>query len=147
MTTLLDKLNPVVPRGVLPVIAGVIWALVGLMLCTRAGLWLSAFEPVKAAGTAAVGIVLGVIMIRTSFLPLVAKNLARIARRPERTCLFSMFPWRSWTIALVMSIAGGLLRRSGAPRLPLAGMYLAMGLCLLAGAVLYFRSAAGGRPS
>jgi len=40
MTELIKKLNPAVPRGVLPVLAGTVWGLVGLMLCVRAAGWL-----------------------------------------------------------------------------------------------------------
>ncbi len=137
--------TPAVPRRVLPVFAGTIWGLVGLMLCTRATLWLAAADPLPTAGALAAGLLLGAFMIRFAFRPLVARNLERLAERPERTCLFAMFPWRSWAIALVMSVLGVMLRRSGFPRLPLAGMYVGMGLSLLSGAFLYYRHVLGRR--
>ncbi len=140
MTELIKKLNPAVPRGVLPVLAGTVWGLVGLMLCVRAAGWLSIAPLPSGALAVAVGLVLAAVMIRMSFVPLVRKNLVRLAQRPARTCLFSMFAWRSWAIALVMSVGGVVIRHSSAPKLPLAAMYVGMGLSLLAGSVLYFRS-------
>ena len=41
MMTLLKRLNPAVPSGVLPVLAGTVWGLVGAMLWVRAGGWLT----------------------------------------------------------------------------------------------------------
>ena len=145
MTELLRKLNPVVPRGILPILAGTVWGLVGIMLLVRAGGWLATASLPMGALTVVTGLVFGTVMIRKAFMPLVHKNLARLAQRPPRACLFSMFAWRSWAIALVMSIGGVFIRHSSAPRLPLAAMYTGMGLSLFAGAVMYFRSLNSGR--
>jgi hypothetical protein len=79
------------------------------------------------------------ILIPKAFDPLVAKNLARLAGRPDPACVFSTFPWRSWAMVTVMSVGGVLLRHSSVPRLLLAAPYLGMGLCLGAGALLYLR--------
>lgn len=140
MTTLIKKLNPAVPSGVLRFLAGTVWGLVGLMLCVRAGGWLSTAPLPSGALAVTVGLVLAAVMIRTSFIPLVRRNLARLAQRPARACLFSMFAWRSWAIALVMSVGGVIIRHSSAPKLPLAAVYVGMGLSLLASSALYFRS-------
>ena len=140
MMTLLKRLNPAVPSGVLPVLAGTVWGLVGAMLWVRAVGWLTTATLPSGALAVAAGLVLGTVMIRTSFIPLVRKNLLRLAQRPPRACLFSMFAWRSWAIAVVMSVGGVLVRHSDAPRLPLAAMYVGMGLSLLGGSYLYFRS-------
>ena len=45
-----------------------------------------------------------------------------------------------WILVAVMSIGGVTLRKSGVPRMFLAGPYLGMGLCLLSGAMLYLAS-------
>jgi len=145
MMKLIKKLNPVVPSGVLPVLAGTVWGLVGLMLCVRAGGWLSTAARSAGALALGAGLVLATVMIRRIFMPLVRKNLVRLTQRPARACLFSMFAWRSWAIALVMSIGGVIVRHSSVPKLPLAAMYVGMGLSLLAGSLLYFRSLGGHR--
>jgi len=140
MSELLRSLNPVVPRGVLPALAGIAWGGVSIMLFVRAGGWLLDIPVSTAALAVAAGVAMGVFLIRRVFLPLVSANLTRLAGRPERACLFSMFAWRSWAVALVMSVGGVLLRHSAAPRPPLAAMYVGMGLCLGTGAFVYFRS-------
>lgn len=141
MTPWYERWSPAVPRGVLPLLAGVVWSAVGVMLTTRAVVWLRAAEPGPGLWAAlAVGLVMAGGMIPGMFLKLVRKNLDRIAARPERTCLFAVFAWRSWGIALVMSVLGGTLRRSGINPLYLAGPYLGMGLCLLSGGLLYLRA-------
>lgn len=144
MTELLRRLNPAVPRRALVALAGVAWGGVSIMLFVRAGGWLAVTPAATAALAVAAGAAMGVFLIRRAFAPLVRKNLVRLARRPDRACLFSMFAWRSWGIALVMSVGGVLLRHSAAPRPPLAAMYIGMGMCLGTGAFMYFRSLRGG---
>ena len=138
---ILRRLNPVVPRSVLPLLAGSTWGAVGVMLLVRSGGWFTT-EPVERGWwlAIAVGLTMAGLMIPGMFLPIVRKNLARLQLRPDRACLFSMFAWRSWILVVIMSVAGVTLRRSGVPRLYLAGPYLGMGLCLLSGAILYLRS-------
>ncbi|MBC8424207.1 hypothetical protein H8E07_08805 [bacterium] len=147
MIELLRRLNPAVPRRVLSILAGVAWGGVSIMLFVRAGSWLADTPEATATLAVAAGAAMGVFLVRRAFLPLVRKNLARLALRPDRACLFSMFAWSSWGIALVMSVGGVLLRNSAAPRPPLAAVYIGMGMCLGTGAFLYFRSLRGGGTS
>lgn len=140
MTAWLQRWNPAVPRWLLPLLAGVVWAAVGVMLVSRSVRWFAAAEPGTLFWISlAVGVVMAAGMIPGMFLKLARKNLERMRARPERACLFSIFAWRSWGIALVMSVLGGTLRRSGIQPLYLAGPYLGMGLCLLSGGVYYLR--------
>jgi hypothetical protein len=139
MRELLHRLNPAVPRRALPLIAATLWGLVGLMLLTRATIWLLGARPLPGLAAAAAGILMAVLLIPRAFKPLVAKNLRRLAVRPDPACAFSTFAWRSWAMVLLMSVGGVLLRHSDAPRLLLAAPYLGMGLCLGAGALLYLR--------
>lgn len=140
MKELLRRLNPVVPKSVLPVLAGLTWGAVGVMLLSRSLGW---FMPADRNGAFWIALVVGIIMaagmIPSMFRTIVVKNLARLRERPDRACLFSVFAWRSWALVAVMSIGGIFLRHSGIPRLALAGPYLGMGLCLLSGSMRYFR--------
>jgi hypothetical protein len=139
MSDLLRRLNPAVPRRVLPLFAATVWGAVSLMLLTRATIWLLGARLLPGLAAAAVGVLMAVLLIPRSFSPLVTKNLRRLAGRPDPACLFSTFPWRSWAMVLVMSVGGVALRHSAAPRLLLAAPYLGMGLCLGAGSLLYLR--------
>ncbi len=140
MKELLRRFNPAVPSSVLPVLAGMTWGAVGVMLLTRSLGW---FMPAERSGAFWIALIVGLIMaggmIPGMFRNIVTKNLARLSERPDRACLFSVFAWRSWLMVTVMSVGGVLLRHSGVPRLALAGPYLGMGLCLLSGSVRYFR--------
>jgi hypothetical protein len=140
MTEILHRLNPAVPRGVLAPLAALMWGAVGLMLVTRAVIWFSAGFDRAALISLAVGLIMAGGMIPGMFVKIVRKNLARLALRPDRACLFSVFGWRSWFLVIVMSVGGVALRKSGVPRMFLAGPYLGMGLCLLSGAALYLAS-------
>ncbi len=139
MSDLLNRLNPAVPRRALPLFAATVWGLVALMLLTRATIWLLGARPLPGLAAAAVGFLMAALLIPRAFNPLVAKNLRRLAGRPDPACVFSTFPWRSWAMVLVMSVGGVLLRHSHLPRLLLAAPYLGMGLCLGAGSLLYVR--------
>lgn len=139
MRDLLRRLNPAVPRRALPLVAGVLWGMVGLMLLTRATIWLLGSRPLPGLAAAAVGILMAAVLIPRAFRPLVTKNLRRLAGRPDPACVFSTFAWRSWAMVMVMSVGGVLLRHSDVPRLLLAAPYLGMGLSLGAGSLLYLR--------
>jgi len=140
MTDILHRLNPAVPRRVLAPIAAFTWGAVGAMLVTRAVIWFSGDFGRGALISLAVGLIMAGGMIPGMFVKIVNKNLARLALRPDRACLFSVFAWRSWVLVVIMSVGGVMLRKSGVPRLYLAGPYFGMGLCLLSGAVLYLAS-------
>lgn len=140
MRTLLNRLNPVVPRRALTPLAGVLWGAVAVMLLVRATGWLLAAAVLPAVLAGVGGIALGLFLIDRAFRPLVEKNLCRLADRPERACVFSVFAFRSWAMVTVMSVGGVLLRHSAVPKLALAGPYLAMSLCLGWGALRYLRN-------
>ena len=137
MSAILHRLNPAVPRRALAPVAAFVWGAVAVMLLTRAVGWFLAEPGRWALISLAVGLVMAGGMIPGMFVKIVRKNLARLRLRPERTCLFSVFAWRSWLMVAVMSVGGITLRKSGIPRLYLAGPYFGMGLCLLSGALLY----------
>lgn len=140
MTEILHRLNPAVPRRVFAPLAAMIWGAVGVMLVTRAVIWFRGDFGLWALISLAVGLIMAGGMIPGMFVKIVRKNLARLALRPDRSCVFSVFAWRSWILASIMSFGGVALRHSDIPRLYLAGPYFGMGLCLLSGALLYAAS-------
>lgn len=147
MTALLARLNPAVPRGALAPLAAVAWGAVGIMLLRRSLPWFLDAPGTDALLPAAFGLVMAGGMVFGMFPRIVGRNMERLARRPERACLFSVFAWRSWAMVVVMSVGGVTLRNSDVPRLWLAGPYLGMGLSLLSGAVLYLRAIRAERTS
>ena len=127
------------PRRVLPAVAGGVWFAVAAILLTRAVVWLLGARPLPALAAAAGGALMAWFLVPRAFVPLVEKNLRRLAALPARTCVFSTLALRSWILVALMIVGGITLRRSAIPRLALAVPYLGMGLCLGAGAVTYLR--------
>ncbi len=138
------RFTPLARRRTLALFAGIMWALVALMLLGRSVVWLAGASLPAALLSAGLGIGMGLWLVPRAFRPLVEKNIARWQRRPEPTCLFSCFAWRSWAIVAVMVAAGITLRRSPVPRPVLIVPYLGMAICLGAGAWRYLRHALGG---
>lgn len=136
MRRLLDLLNPAVPRFWLPPIAGGMWAAVGAMLIGRAAGWIRLLPPLGALAASAGAALAAWWLARRFFLPLVDRNLERLAARPERSCVFGVFPWRSWLMVVLMVSLGISLRR-WIPPAWLVPPYVCMGLCLWAGALRY----------
>lgn len=133
-----DKCKPAVPRQMLPLIAGVMWCGVGVMLSVMAFRWLSAYSG-NVWFFAASGVTFALIMRRFSFLKIADKNLDRIAELPPRPCLFSFISWRSWLLVLFMITVGITLRHSPMPKEYLAVIYLGIGMGLLLSGMRYFR--------
>ncbi len=139
MNRLLTTLAPSVPRAWLRWVAGATWTAVGAMLLVRAALWLSLLPASRALSLVLVGAAAAWWLAHRAFLPLAERNLERLAGRPEKSCVFGVFPWRSWLMVIVMIAMGVSLRRF-VPPVFLIAPYVCMGFCLWAGAMRYFGS-------
>jgi len=138
MEGLANKLRPAVSGRWLLLLAGLMWTAVGAMLCRLGCLWLSAVAAKTAAVPAAAGIALGLAGYRFSFNRLARKNIRRICRLEDKSCLFAFQAWKSYLIIAFMVALGIFLRHSAFPRHYLAVVYLAVGLALLLSSLLYY---------
>lgn len=136
MSSLLEKLAPNVPRSWLPRLAALTWAAVGAMLLGRAAAWIRLMPGLSALALTAAAAVVAWWLSRRAFIPIVERNLERLAQRPESSCAFGVFPWRSWLMVILMVVMGITLRRF-IPPVYLIAPYVCMGLCLWAGAMRY----------
>ncbi len=134
----LTRLKPDVPKHWLIAIAGLVWSLVGVMLCYRAWSWLHPLPLFNAIGLAAAGIALALVLHRFMLARIARRNMERICNYAERGCVFAFQAWRSYLIILVMIALGSFLRHTGIPREILAIFYTAMGGALIVSSLAYF---------
>jgi hypothetical protein len=134
----LECLKPGVERFWLLLVAGLLWSVVGLVLCGLASYWFSTLEwPVNGL-VALAGFGVGVLAHVLLFSRIAAKNIERISRQPLRVCLFAFQAWRSYLLIVVMMALGFTLRHSHLPRLILAAIYLVIGTALTLASSLYY---------
>jgi hypothetical protein len=134
----LVRLKPAVPKHWLLAIAGLVWAMAGIMLARLAWTWLRAMPPLQAGGLVAAGLVLAVVFHRFMLLRLARRNMARIGSYADKGCLFAFQAWRSYFMILLMIAMGSFLRHTAIPRGYLALFYTAMGGALIMSSMGYF---------
>ncbi len=134
----LAKYKPSVARRFLWLVAGLLWSAVGVGLCAAAVYWLmDAPWPANLLG-AGVGLGAGAVIYRFGFSRIARKNIARIAQKPEKVCIFAFQAWKSYVLIVVMMALGFALRHSALPRLALASLYMAIGSGLGLSSILYY---------
>lgn len=134
------RFTPAVPRSWLFAASGIMWSAVGILLCALAWHWLanySVISPVRAVGFGLTGLGLALVGFRPMFRKIVAKNIARIETRNDRTCFFAFQAWRSYGLVIFMVALGITLRHSALPKQYLAIIYIMIGSALLLTSVAY----------
>ncbi len=132
------RLNPVIPKSWLLVIAGVMWMGVGVMLCRYAFGWLSSLPWLTALLPAVLGLGLSWVINRFGFSKVALKNIERIFLYADKACLFAFQTWKGYLIIVVMMTGGILLRHSPLPRAYLAVLYTAIGGALFQASFHYY---------
>ena len=135
---MLHRFDPVVSKKWLLVLAGLMWAAVGVMLSSLAFGWLTADPSWGMLLLGSVGILLAIAVYRFGFVKIARKNIARIWNGAERACLFSFQAWKSYLLILVMMTMGILLRNSPLPKPYLAVLYSTIGGALFISSFHYF---------
>lgn len=134
-----DKFKPAVTKNVMILLAGLLWACVGIMLLLLALSWLSAFSQINRYLFLCAGVVVALFFHHFVFLKIVDKNLARLLPIIEKKCLFYFLPFKSYFIILVMIALGSILRHSAIPKQYLAIIYAGIGIALILSSVRYGR--------
>lgn len=134
--------EPAVSRRTLALTAALLWSLAGLVLITRATLWLR--------GSGYAGIIVGIISVivgllkgRFVFARLARRNIERLAElspHKPKICIFAFQALQSYLIVIAMVALGILLRLSPIPRIWLAAIYLAIGSALITASSAYWRA-------
>jgi uncharacterized membrane protein len=131
--------KPAVTNHLLLLIAGIVWTVVGLGLLSLAYRWLSSASNVNIHPLVLTGVAGALLIHHFGFLKIADKNLKRILKMQDKSCLFAFIPWKSYLIIAVMILLGTVLRHSIIPKHYLAVLYIAIGLALALSSVRYIR--------
>jgi hypothetical protein len=135
----LKKLNPVVDKKVLVLLAGVMWCGVGIMLVSFAVTWLSLYRGAGRLLFYMAGFIAAMPIHHFGFLRIADKNLNRHLLLTEKKSIFSFMTLKSYFIVLIMVFMGIALRHSPIPKQYLSILYNGIGLALFLSGIRYFR--------
>jgi len=139
MNNRLRKFDPAVDKKFLIALSGIIWSVVGIILCSFAVQWLSHTTLQKAVLLAITGIALAFMIYRFGFLKVVDKNIEPIHTKQGKVCIFGFQPWKSYIIIVIMIALGRTLRLSPLPKPYLAIIYIGFGGAMLLSSLIYYR--------
>ncbi len=138
MHPVIQKLNPAVDKKVLIALTGIMWLVVGLMLCKLAIGWLSQTSAKNALWLGLSGALLSLLIFHFGFFKLVYKNVARILSQKNKMCFFAFQTWKSYIIVAIMIGMGTALRHSPIPKPYLSVIYIGFGGAMFWSSLKYF---------
>lgn len=134
--------KPAAKRSTLIVTAGIVWIMAGVMLISRAVIWLSEIET-NVYLIVGLALIIGYLKNRFMFSKIINKNLERIkslAPHKEKICIFAFQAIQSYIMVLGMISLGHILRLTPIPRDILSVVYLAIGTALFLSGVKYLKA-------
>jgi len=139
MHSKIKKYDPAVDKRFLILFSGILWSVVGIMLCRLAIYWLSLAGGQNTVWMGLAGLVLAFLIYRFGFLKLVSKNTDRILSKEGKVCIFAFQPWKSYLIIAVMILLGTILRHSPVPKPYLSIIYIGFGGAMVLSSLVYYR--------
>jgi len=134
----MKKFNPAIQTKYLVLIGGIVWSVVGILLCRLALLWLSKSDIFVAIGLALSGIFLSLLIHHLGFLKIADRNIERILSMKAKVCIFGFQPWKSYIIIAIMIGMGITLRHSSLPKPYLSIIYLGFGGAMIMSSLKYY---------
>jgi len=138
---IIANLKPAVPKHWLILMAGLLWSVVGLLLCRLAYNWLAAVSLGSALFLGTTGILLSLAVYRFGFSKIASKNIDRLCLLADKSCIFAFQAWQSYLIVGIMIVMGIILRHSPIPKQYLAVIYMTMGGALFLSSFHYYQRA------
>ena len=129
-----------VKKQYLFLLSGLMWSLVGLLLCRLAVTWLLKAEQTQTVLFSLCGICAALLITRFGFSKIALKNIKRIDSLPQKTSIFAFQSVKSYLIILAMITLGISLRHSSLPKPYLAVLYIGIGLALFLSSLRYYQS-------
>lgn len=133
------KLDPAVDKRFLIALSGIVWLIVGIILCRLSAVWLSQANLRAGALLGITGAVTALLIYWYGFSRLVNRNIERILSKEGKVCIFAFQPWKSYLIIAVMITMGIILRHSLLPKPYLSVIYIGFGGAMILSSVRYFR--------
>jgi len=134
----LRSLKPAVPKTWLIALAGLMWSVVGLMLCRLAYHWLVVIRWRGVVPLELLGVILALTAHQFCFSRIAQKNIARLSLLTEKTCIFAFQRWESYFLIGLMITGGTALRNLPIPRPYLAILYTTIGGALFLASLQYY---------
>ncbi len=134
----LSGLKPAAPKCWLFATAGLLWSIVGLLLCRTGWEWLEPEPYGRVILLEAIGVLLAVAAFRLGFSKIARKNIQRLRGLSGNRCFFAFQAWRSYFIIVFMITLGALLRHSPVHRSVLAVAYTTIGGALFLASFGYY---------
>ena len=134
----LKSLKPGVSKIWLIALAGLMWSVVGLMLCRLAYHWLAVTRWREVVPLELLGIALALTAYQFLFSRIARRNIARLSMLTEKTCVFAFQKWSSYLLVGVMITAGIVVRRLPIPSAYLATLYTTIGGALFLASLQYY---------
>jgi hypothetical protein len=123
----LEKFKPAVSKYWLMALAGIMWSGVGIMLCRLSVIWLRPVPRTWEWSLGLLGLIGAIVVYRFGFSKIALKNITRLCRLPDTTCIFAFQAWKSYMIIIIMVALGLTLRHSPLPKRFLAVIYETIG--------------------
>jgi hypothetical protein len=124
---IIEKLKPSVSKYWLMALAGLMWSVVGIMLCRMAYIWLRAVPVKWALALGSLGLISALAAYRFGFSKIALKNIFRLCLLPDKVCIFAFQAWKSYLIIIFMIVLGITMRHSPIPKHFLAVIYATIG--------------------
>jgi hypothetical protein len=134
----LKSLKPAVSKTWLIALAGLMWSVVGLMLCRLAYHWLAVIRWRGVAPLELIGIVFALMVHQFCFYRIARKNIVRLSLLTEKTCIFAFQGWKSYFLIGLMFTLGIALRNLPIPIPYLAILYTIIGGALFLASLQYY---------
>ena len=140
VTDTLSRLKPATPRSGLLLISGLMWSLVGLMLCRLALRWYLLAGIQDHLVLLLAGVLIALAIHHFGFSIFALRNISRIRKLDEKPCVFAFMAWWNYPLVLFMIGLGLSLRHSPIPKIYLGVLYIGIGGALLLSSLHYYRS-------
>jgi hypothetical protein len=123
----LEKFKPAVSKYWLMALAGLMWSVVGIMLCRLAFVWLMVVPRHWSLPLGSLGLISALTVYRFGFSKIALKNITRLCLLSDTTCIFAFQAWKSYLIIIFMIMLGITMRHSPMPKHFLAVIYETIG--------------------
>ena len=129
-----------VKREILFFVSGIMWAGVGIMLNILSLGWFFHSKGTLRYITLTIGIIIGIIVSVFGFNKVAEKNIKRIFKLADYTCIFNFQEIKGYLIIIFMIGLGLFMRKSGYfTKEVLSLVYTTIGLGLFLSGLLYFK--------
>lgn len=142
----IDRLKPAAPRSILLLLSGIMWSVVGLLLCRLAITWYIYLGFNRSYIWFLLSFPLGIAIYYFGFSRLARVNIPRIQDLPPKPCIFAFMQWWNYPLVIFMISLGIWMRHSPIPKQYLGILYFGIGGALFLAGLLYYWALMPGQP-